>query len=215
MRPHLRVAFILVHLAAITIASLPSPLGVTRRSNWELPQVTAELRAWSQRLSTLGIEVEPEQLRETTFAAATRWVAVHVALRAPFVPYYECCGTAQAWRLFGAPDPFPSRLWIDLRIDGEWVPVYHEHSDEHAWMRSALASSRGRALAHIYADARRHGDLERLARWLADEAAHDFPRATEIRLRYLRAPLPGPEALCQQEPPPLRPSAEIVRAIER
>ncbi len=212
--PQLRLAFIAVHLCAVTIAALPTTAGLTQRAQWTSPAAQAEFAAWAKRLSALGIATDADTLRERAWGVATSWARTHAALRRPFVPYYACCGTDQTWRLFAAPDRFPSRLGIDVRIDGDWLPVYRELSGTYDWRIATLRSHRVRGISHLFADTGDRQRLGQLASWLGQLAARDFEEATAIRLRYVRGPLPTSGQLVRGELPSLQPVTEIVQVIE-
>jgi hypothetical protein len=209
-----RLAFVLFHLAAITVAAMPSPIGMTRRSDWNTPEVRVELAAWTRRLASVGLDVEVEALEGALRPMLERWARAHRKTRRPFAPYYACCGTDQSWRLFVAPNRFPTWLGVDVHVDGRWQSVYREHSRSHTWMQPTLATDRMRALVHLYARPDRRADLERLARWFRDTAARDFPGATAVRIRHVRARLPTPAELRAGTRPPATTVSEVVRRIE-
>lgn len=210
---HLRLAFIVFHLCAVTVAALPTTAGLMRRAQWESPAAQIELAAWARRLSALGISTDANTLRARAWAIADAWAQTHARLRRPFTPYFACCGTDQMWRLFAAPDRAPSRLSIDVKVGGAWTTVYRELSAEHDWRAATLRSHRVRGPSHLFADTSDRVRLQQLARWLAELAAHDFEDATAIRLRYDRGVLPTPAQLRAGEHPPRRQTVQTVQAL--
>ncbi len=186
-RDHLRGAFVVFHLVAITAMALPSPQGARTPASWADPTVQEEIRAWAARLGT-----EPETLEETARTLAIAVVDAREALLGPLDPYYRYAGTWQAWRMFVAPHRFPARLHVDVRTDAGWEPLYVVGSPDHAWRSQQLRHARARALIFLAPWPRYRKQRARLADWVAREVAEERPDARAVRVRYYKARTPAP-----------------------
>ena len=199
MWPHLRTGLITLHLIAIVLKALPAPEGGMAKKDWAHPTVQAEIRHWSDNLSSVGITTTPEDLEAALWKAATGFTKVRNTTLRPFRPYYRYVGADQNWRLFVAPHMFPSKLEIDVLQGNDWQPVYRKHSD-FDWMSQLLDHGRFRPSIFRYSWGRYKRHFNRFALYMTDKATADFPEATQIRLRWWRYPLPShSEVLDKQE----------------
>ena len=188
---HLRAAFVLFHLVAITLMALPAPGGGLDRKQWGDPTVQAEFRAWNGRFHALGLHMTDAQFEDRLYVAARAVTDVRSVVLKPFGPYYRMCGTSQSWRMFVAPHTYPERLHIDLEEHGAWRPLYIERHPTATWRGAQLDHDRVRSAIFRYAWSRYKSTYVQFADWTAEQARSDFPEATRIRLRYWKQRSPS------------------------
>jgi len=192
MGRHLRAAFVLFHLLAITLVSLPSVGGGMRRSAWRTPTVQAEFDAWTARLQGLGLAVDREGLEDRLWAFASGYEDGRDKVLGVFEPYYRL-GTWQSWRMFVAPHRFPARLEIEIGEGQGWTPVYVARSSTHDWLAGALDHDRFRAATFRYGWAHYRVARHKFVDWVALRAAEDFPEAQSVRVSFVRYRTGSPE----------------------
>ena len=192
MWAHFRTGLILLHLVAIVLKALPAPEGAMSKKDWAHPTVQAEFRQWSQNLQSIGIQTTQMELEENLWTLATSVTKVRNSTLKPFRPYYRYVGSDQNWRLFVAPHMFPSKLEIDVLVDNTWTPIYRVHSSDsnQQWMSQLIEHGRFRPSIFRYSWARYKKHFNRFALYMSERAATDFPKATQIRFRWWRYPLP-------------------------
>ncbi|MCB9691382.1 MAG: hypothetical protein H6736_06150 [Alphaproteobacteria bacterium] len=184
---HLRAVLLALHVFAVTAMALPSAGSGLDRAAWSNPTVQEEFAAWSGRLASVGIPMDPARLQDVAYGFAVGWHRVQSAAIAPFGPYYRLCGTAQSWRMFVAPHRHPALLHVDIDRGDGWEPLYVARSSTATWRRRQLDQDRMRSAIFRYgwkAWQGRGGSYEQLGVWLAKQAAHDFPDAIRLRTRF-------------------------------
>lgn len=201
--PHLRAALVLVHAAALLVAASPSLTGGMVRASWADPTVAAELDAWHGVATTAGWDVSREEFEDQLWAGAVRVMAARQVALAPVRPYLRYAGTEQPWRMFVAPQRFPSRLWVEVEQDGEFTPVYVARDPEHTWNGALLDHDRMRTLIFLLSWKGYEDTYARWGEWLAPQAAADFPAATRLRTRFARQRSPTPAEVRRGEDPPV------------
>ena len=188
----LRAGFVAFHLTAVCVLALPSPGPGMRRAAWRDPTVQGEFRTWARTLRGLGFDVDAARLEQILWGLARRWVAIKGAMIRPVRPYADGLTGHQPWRMFVAPHRFPARLEIDLREGDTWRPIYIARDPDHAWRARQLDHDRVRAAIFRYgwpSYERAYGDF---ARWLARQAARDFPAGQALRVRMFKTRTLGP-----------------------
>jgi hypothetical protein len=183
---HLVAGFVLLHVVAVLVLALPSPGRGLQREAWKDPTVQQEFVTWSERLVSMGWGISPDELEEQAWNVATGWASVREGLTRPFWPYVRYVGVRQPWRMFVAPHRHPSRLHVEVRIEGQWVPVYVERSPEDDWQARRLDHDRFRAALFRYGWPGYGKPYRQLGEWLAARAAEDFPAATALRTRMYK-----------------------------
>lgn len=193
--PHARAALISLHLLALGLLAFPSPSGGMSRSSWADPTVQAEFAAWRQRLAGLGVELSAQEFEDELWEVASAYMKARSAVLEPMQPYHDWFGTWQSWRMFVAPQRFPARLHVDVRLaEGqEWTPVYVERDPELRWMASVFDHDRMRSEMFRYSWKKYKSSWRPFAQWIARNAAQDFPEATEVRVQYFRFETLSPE----------------------
>lgn len=185
--PHLRAAFVLYHLAAIAVSAAPSPGQGLRRELWSDPTVQAEFAAWSGRLG-----VGSEALQDIAFDLASHAHAARRVALVPFDPYLRGAGTRQSWKMFVAPHRFPSRLSIDARVAGAWVPLFQERSATATWNARALSSERVRSQIFQWSWPTYRRRWKQACLAFGRAALDEDPAREAIRCRLYKARSPTP-----------------------
>ncbi|MEM7158202.1 MAG: hypothetical protein AAF799_35500 [Myxococcota bacterium] len=192
--PHVRALLVALHIVAVLLLAIPDAGGVAlERASWKNPTVQAELSAWAERLSTLGYHTDTATLEGDVYAVAKSWTGTLKALRVPVRPYSDYLGVRQTWRMFVAPHRHPATLHVDIEEDGQWRPIHVARSDEYDWRRGQLDHPRMRSMLFRYGWKRYDRYYRGLTRWLATQAAGDFPQATRVRIRMYGFRTPTPE----------------------
>jgi hypothetical protein len=204
------VALVTFHVVAVTLMALPAPAGAMDREDWESPLAQEEFAAWADRLSSWGLSFTPGELEDDLWKAAQGYMAVREWLLAPFQPYYQLCGTRQGWRMFVGPNLTPTRLHIDVRQDGNWRPVYVERDPTYHWLGRKLDHEHLRTAIFTMVFFKYERELGQFARWVAAQAAVDFPRADRVRVRLEQFRTPAPEQVRAHH----RPTSRIVAQHE-
>ena len=185
-----------IHVVAIAIGSLPiltDERGLTPET-WNDPIAQREFEVWSKRLTNWGIETTAEEFSEGAWSAASGILRVQRTFQTPFVPYYEVAGTKQRWRMFPGAVEEPTRLRIDVQVDGRWRTVYRMGSADEVWLARYFDRDRFRAALNLYAWGvhEESGAYDQFVGWLANRAAADFPDATRMRVGFEIVPAMRP-----------------------
>jgi hypothetical protein len=213
--PHLRAALIALHLFAISLMAFPAPGGGMNRKNWEDPTVQDEFAAWTARFNALGVQITSDELQDDTYAFSSRFMTVREKLLKPFNPYYTYFGTWQSWRMFVAPHRYPAKMFIDIRSEGEWHPVYEERSWTARWRANQLDHDRFRSLIFRFSWPSYSRMYKEFVDWLAREAAVDFPEGTDIRVRFAKRRSPTPTEVRTHTQPKPKWEREQVRDLRK
>ena len=200
-RSHCIAVLVLLHLVAITLAALPAPVGAMRRAEWAEPTVQDEIQMWTDRLQGWGVGITSEQLEERVWQFARKWLGARRTLLEPFDPYFKYCGTYQSWRMFVAPHRYPSRLVVDLKVEGEWVPLYRGRDPELDWHSEWFDHDRMRSVVFRFGWKSYRRTYNQFSHWLARQAETEFPEATHLRVRMHKVRTPSPEEVRQGTAP--------------
>lgn len=183
---HARAAFVLFHLTAVFVLSIPASGGMRDRSAWQAPHIQRDLEVWTQRANALGWDMSPPEFEAWLWDFAQSYLRVRDQVAAPFARYASYTGAFQGWSMFANPQTEPAWLVVEVREAGAWRVVYRERSDEHDWMSHQLDHNRVRKLQGRLARGAYEDHYLGLAQWLARHAAADFPEATALRTRVER-----------------------------
>lgn len=207
---HVRAALVLIHLLAVVVLAVPSLRAAMDRRSWRNPTVQGELEAFAERLDSVGIHLTPKTLEQKVWRYAVAYNRVYEALEAPFFPYRHWVGVRQPWVMFVAPHRHPARVEIEVEEDHRWRLVYRARSDEHTWHRTLFDHDRLRSALFRYGWDRYRRAYRELCRYIAEEAARDFPKATRVRVRMYRYRTPSPEEVRAGEIPAGRYEREVI-----
>lgn len=197
---HLLGAFVLFHLVAISLGATPSVRAGLHRAAWKDPVVQAEFGQWVARLDRLGVALSAREFEDHLWRVAVVWTRAREAVVVPLYPYLDAVGARQPWRLFTAPHRYPSRLEIAVETGGVTEDVYVARSSEHTWMRARFDDVRMRKAIYLFGWPGRQKTYDSFCRWVARQAARDFPDADRVRVRFWRYKTPSPAASVAGDP---------------
>ena len=188
----LRAAFVLFHVVAITVMSIPAPVGGMSEARWATPAGKREIHGWAEAVRAVGLDVSDQALRDFVWKAGTAWLSFRNDAVAPFRPYLVYTGSRQSWRMFSmvAHEQGQLAVYIDRGHGREPLFVTYEHE---VWRRTELRQERTRTiLGDFYGrESKRSwpGFVDRLADW----AREDFPdgRTLEAEIATRETPAPG------------------------
>lgn len=204
LRSRLILGFVLFHLSAVTLLSLPSPTGVRDDAMWNNPLTQKQVMSWARVGHSLGLGQDPESLARWGRQVAIGVLDVRDVLVAPFLPYTRLVGAGQRWQMFASINSEPGRLSVSIQQEpgGEFEPLYVARDPEHAWRAEQLDQERSRGFMNDWSWGHDQNDYKYFARWLARAAGLDFPDAVAIRVCMLKARLPTPAQLESGQRPP-------------
>jgi hypothetical protein len=185
---HVRAGLILAHVLAVVLSSLPSPSGGLNRKNWQDPTVQAELRAWADRFG-----MEPAAFEDRIYEVGVRWQGALDAVQAPVSVYEDWTKQGQSWKMFVAPHRFPARMQLQVMETGEWRTVFQERSTEFTWKAGIFGLERMRASIFRWSWPAYQRYWKKACESLAPRLLADFPEATAVRCRFVKARSPSPE----------------------
>jgi len=184
--PHLRAAFVLFHVVAITLMAIPAPGGGMQKSAWSDPTVQNEFATWTEVLNNVGVDVTQDELEDALWTLAQGYMKQRSNVLEPLRPYYRYTGSQQSWRMFVAPHIWPARLKIDLQTDGVYETIYLARDPERSWRERQLGHDRMRSAIFRFAWKSYRGSYNGFTRWVADRAAEDFPKASHVRIQFIK-----------------------------
>ena len=211
---HLRGVLVAGHILAVLLLATPDLTGALNRKSWKSPVIQDELALWAGRFNRLGADLTTAELEEQVFTRAKAWSDRRDRMLVPVRPYADYLGVRQRWRMFAAPNMAPGRFRIAVKEGGEWRPVYEARSTELDWNAHKLGQERVRVLVNRAAWPHHRAHYKRIAEWIADEAARDFPEATHVRLSYAYGKTPTPAQVRSGELPPVKDKRKLVRSLE-
>lgn len=120
-------------------------------------------------------------------SAARTYKSVRATLTRPFSLYVRTLYLLQGWALFTNPQRDPARVEVELHTPGEgWRTITVQRSEVFDWKREQLDNHRLRKLVGRIARRRTPRIYNRLVRWLAREAAREYPGADRMRVQLFR-----------------------------
>ncbi len=190
--PHIRAAFVLFHLLAVCILSVPASGAMRDISAWRAPHAQRELGVWAERARALGWDVSQSEFEAWLWDFTQGYLEVRNRIAAPFALYSHYTGALQGWSMFANPQTEPAWLTVEIRQGDELRTVYRERSSAEDWMRWQLDHNRVRKLQGRLGRGAYDDHYRGLVEWLARRAAIDFPEATHLRARVERRRTPEP-----------------------
>jgi hypothetical protein len=187
----LRAAFVLFHVVAITIMSIPAPVNGMNEKQWSTPAGRRELHGWADVVRSVGLDVTDDAFRQFVWEVGNSWLSFRNDVVAPFRPYLIYTGSRQSWRMFSMVEHEEGRLAVYLERNGTREPLFVTYEHE-VWRRAQLRQERTRTiLGDFYAqDSKRSwsGFVDRLADW----AREDFPDGERLVVELGIRPTPAP-----------------------
>jgi hypothetical protein len=126
-------------LGALPSAGSPSP------ERLERPRERAELLRWSRLFDAVGLELEPERLKQLYLVFAARVEQARAGLVWPIAWWMDLTQSHQSWRLFAMPHDRPSALEIVVSREGQDELLYRSGDEGHGWGMDVLEYRRVRA----------------------------------------------------------------------
>jgi len=202
MRDQLRALLVTLHLLAVILLSLPAPAGMTETSLQE-ENLQSSFKAWSETAQSLGLALSPQDVQDLSWTWGNRVLDVRTQVLRPFQPYYKYAGTNQRWQMFGYLNRNPGRIEVatcdkknkKLCEEEDWQWRFVMGSDEFDWLRPTIDQERIRAIVSSFAWKKRSSHYHAIGRWLATQAARDFPDARFVRTRMGRLEIPSAEKM--------------------
>jgi hypothetical protein len=211
--PQLRAAFALFHVLMVVVLSLPRPGELDKPSAWQKPRVQRNFASGTRLLRGLGVPLDDGTLQAWTWDAAQLYLGAQAAISRPFVPYAHAVGVRQGWRMFLTGGREASREHVELMEAGQWRTLYVRGSREHRWLGKELDYHRFRKVCGYAVKGHEH-EWRSFARFLARRAAHEFPRASELRLWAELFDVPTAVEARAGTPPRVRIGREVVVKLE-
>jgi hypothetical protein len=185
VRPQLVAAFVLFHLAANCVSSLPDlGRGLDRRA-WRDPRARRELQLWADRFG-----MERPRFEERIYAIGVAAQDVRVAMSEPFGPYMRMTGLRQSWAMFAAGTEMSDRFGLRVRRcpledrSCEWEMIYIHADPERAWRRSVIGHPRIRSAIFRWSWPSYVGNYERGCNAIARLVFRDFPDVTAVQCGF-------------------------------
>ena len=184
----MRTLLIFYHVFAVIVLSMPSPHRTADRAAWKTPSSQQEFSSWARSLDSIGIEITGPELEEKMWNLAQRYLAVRKTLVEPVRHYMTYAGIGQGWRMFSRPQVRPGRVHIDIMHEqsGTFERLFVEGSSEHRWRAHQFKHNRIRKLFGRFRRNTRPHAFNAFAKWIAVEAAREFPDAVSLRVRLER-----------------------------
>ncbi len=189
--PAIRAALLAVVIAVLLLDAAPLPRAI-HPGELQTPTAREELRAWTDRLARVGIELSPDELGARVKGVSDTIGRTHRGLLAPVQPLFRALGVRQGWQLFANPNLGPHRFEVRVKRDGgAFERRYAQLDPDHDWWRTTLRYRRVRGcwgtINSVKPVQRRFG------RWLADRIFEAEPDIVAVQTRMIRTrtPLPG------------------------
>lgn len=178
-----RAVLIALHVLAVIVLALPSGAEFTNKRNWTNKNMRADLAAWANRFGTT-----PTELEATIKSYAKYYVVAHRWMIRPVLPYKRYLGVRQGWSMFSSPQRHPGEYRVEIqRGDSkEWIPIYRSRSEEYNWRAKQFDHDRLRKYVGRFGRGFVRKNYNALGRWVATNAARDFPDAVRVRVRVYR-----------------------------
>lgn len=195
-RDHLRALFVVFHVAAVFLLSLPSP-GRLSKKHLKVPGIVETLDGVTVVLRVVVGPTSREELSEQILLTARSLQSTRRKLLSPFQRYRRFAGVGQGWTMFGVANRHPGRMevYIRNRDAPEWLPIYVSRDPLLDWRSRQLDEERIRTLINNFSWGRGRRDWSLWVDWLAASAAQDFPEAISIKAQMVSMRLPSPAEL--------------------
>jgi hypothetical protein len=189
-RDHIRAALIVAHLAAITVAAVPTPAGYLGEERLDDEEVRASLAPWAGLVARLGLADDVDGGYRWLWGAGRVMVDARRAAMEHVSPYLKFTGNAQSWKMFGVVPTRYARLEVHGRAtDGPWEPLYVERQGPD-WGWVLLDHGRIRAMRSGFAAREGRGRYEQLAALVGRRALAEHPRLQAVRVRFQAVTVP-------------------------
>lgn len=191
LRARVRAALIAYFVLFNVLGALPSA-GSPSPERLERPRERAELARWSRLFDAVGLELEPERLKQLYLQLASVVEEARAALVSPIAWWMELTQSHQSWRLFAMPHDRPSALEIVVGRKGQEALLYRSGDDDHAWGAGALEFRRVRA-AYKPSQLGPPGTYDGFAQRISERIFEEQPDVERVSVSLVRrhVSLPG------------------------
>ena len=128
LRDRLRFGFVLFHLTAVTVLSVPAPVGARMDATWKERHVRSQVLEWVAPFRSLLGDRSDEQVLTLARAVATRILNARDLVIAPFVPYARTVGAGQGWQMFGSLNDQLAALKLYQTENGLWRTIVDDET---------------------------------------------------------------------------------------
>jgi hypothetical protein len=190
-----RLVFIYL-LLGIFLLSLPRPEKVAVRKRWETRKTRREFDRWASMINVFGFDFDHEDVDAVLWPIAKNMGAAVREFRKPYRWMIRDVGFFQSWRMFSVPNIGRSALLLVELDHGDgrgFVPIYRPRSNEFDWRRKFFDHDRIRKYVGRGVKPARGKYYRNLGRWIAEQAAEDFPDAYAVRVTALHGRMVTPE----------------------
>lgn len=208
--PHLVAAFVLFHVVASAVHTIPDlGSGLDRRA-WKDARAQRELSAWADRFG-----MERAEFEERLFGVAVGFQESRRALSRPFARYMKLTGVQQSWAMFAAGTPLSDRFGVRMRRCPErdprceWETLFVHGDGAHAWRRAVIGHPRVRSAIFRWSWPSYAVRYRRGCGAIARLVFEDFPDARVAECGFERSATPSP---ANPDPPPPEWSRQILIA---
>lgn len=181
---HVRAAFVVFHVLAVLLLSLPSSRKLSDRARWKNQRTQREFALWAQRLKGWGVDTDAARFEKRLWSVSQQYLGLQRIVVIPFQSYDRLGGMVQGWGMFRSPQRRPAVLRVEVFEAHRWHTVYLSRSPEHTYLATQLDHNRIRKL--VGRSGRNGRIFEELARWIVSKAATDFPHARKARVTLER-----------------------------
>ena len=191
--PHLVAAFVVLHVAASCIDTVPNLALALNRRNWSDPRVKRELDAWAARL---GVQRGP--FEQVLWDVGMGYQSARNVVEGPFRPYYRVTGVRQQWAMFIAGTRTSDRFELRGRacaVDDpacDWELLYTRGDPAHAFLADILSASRMRSEIFRWGWPTSAKSFERGCKAVAGRAFLESDQLLAVECRFGRYTLPDP-----------------------
>jgi hypothetical protein len=109
----LRAAVLLAHCLVVVLVAFPAPVRKLDAASWRKPTLRAELKNWTSRAQSLGLETNQAEVRQVATTWTNQWRRLRRGL-APLQAYLERLGIPQNWYMFTGPDRVPQAFSLSF-----------------------------------------------------------------------------------------------------
>jgi hypothetical protein len=193
-RDHLRALFIVFHVGAVLLGSIPMPKGL-RREEMDSASMAPSLAPWEALAQRLGLADDQRGARDLLFRLAEGGIATRKAIIDPFQPYYRLSRARQGWTMFGFVNHRPCRLEIEVDRGAGWEKLYVARSSEHDWEQALFDQERMRALVNPWSHGQNRKQFATFAAWVARRVGAQQADVQRVAVSMVRLRNPPPAEL--------------------
>ena len=164
------------------------PLPELRQHHLSNPVAQQEIRQWTQRLRSVGVDMTPDELADLGLRVGRAAGTYRKHVLRPWAPVRRFTGTGQDWSLFAVPEPASGRLVVDGHTAaGEVTAFYRAPGGRGDELEAMLEYHRLRGVYDSASDRPKPRKVYRhFGRWLSVHLMQTHPELTEVEIRLDR-----------------------------